>query len=128
MKHFYSLTARLSILPFLLAPNSVLAQGIKGAQTELGKVGTGLGTAGTPTDLPKLIGQLVNAFLGVLGIVFVLLTVYAGYLYMTAQGSTEKTEKAKSLLGQAVIGLVIIVAAYAIAKFVIDTLTTAVGT
>ncbi len=153
MKHlYYKLLAAISVLPTFFLPVSVFAQGttgtgglkgsseqlkavgtqlgttggLKGSADQLKNVGTALGTTGGGTaDLPTLIGKLINAFLGVLGIVFVLLTVYAGYLYMTAQGSAEKTEKAKTLLGQAVIGLVIIVAAYSIANFVISQLLTA---
>ena len=60
------------------------------------------------------------AVLGVLGIVFVLMVVYAGYLYMTDMGHGEKAKQAKKLIGQAVIGIVIIVLAYAISTFVIS--------
>ena len=125
----YKMGARISVLPIVFAPKMALAvgeTGLKGAKTQLGEIGTELG-GDTPDSLTELIGGLINALFGVMGIVFVVLTVYAGYLYMTAQGDKENTEKAKKLLGQAVIGLVIIVAAYAIAQFVIDTLTTAVS-
>lgn len=118
---YYKIGAAVSTLPALLIPASAFAQ-LSKAKEGLEKVGGG----GTKTELPVLIGQLINALLGVLGIMFVLLTVYAGYLYMMAQGNVENTEKAKKLLAQAVIGLVIIVAAYSIAQFVISTLTDAI--
>jgi hypothetical protein len=62
-----------------------------------------------------------------LGIVFLLLTVYAGFLYLTARGDSDKVEHAKETLSRGVIGLIIISAAYAIATFVINaaTVTTA---
>ncbi len=121
MKELYSkIGAWVSVTAMTLAPVSVFAQ-LKpstDATSDLGKVGSKLGQS--PKDLPVLIGDLINIFLSVLGIIFVVLTVYAGYLWMTASGDTAKVDKAKKLLGQAVIGLVIIVAAYAITAFVID--------
>jgi amino acid transporter len=89
--------------------------------TNLKKVGSSITTAGeTGPKLPELIGGLINVFLSVLGIIFIVLVVYSGYLWMTAGGEAMKVDKAKKLLGQAVIGLIIVVAAYAITAFVID--------
>lgn len=91
--------------------------------TNLKKAGgqiQGVGSGGK--KLPELIGGLINAFLSVLGLIFLVLVVYAGYLWMTASGDTAKVDKAKKLLGQAVIGMIIVVAAYAITAFVIGKL------
>ena len=76
------------------------------------------------TPLPQLIGNLIKIFIGALGIIFLLLTVYAGFLYLTAQGDEEKVKHAKQTLQRGVIGLIIITAAYAIAAFVINAVTT----
>ena len=65
--------------------------------------------------------------LGVLGILFVVLIVYAGILYLTSQGEDTNTKKAKKLLTQATMGLIIVVAAYAISNFVLAALTTISG-
>ncbi|MFH1404789.1 MAG: pilin, partial [Patescibacteria group bacterium] len=114
--------AKLSVLPMLALPAMASAQtdppktGISGAQANLEALSTKVGDA--PKDLPLLIGGIINAVLGILGIVFVIFVLYAGYLWMTASGEKEKVDKSKQLLGQAVIGLVIIVAAYAISTFV----------
>ena len=86
--------------------------------TGLDDVGVGAGLS--DRELPEIIGSFIQVFLGLLGIIFLVLVLYAGFLWMTAQGETEKTDKAKKLLTQAVIGLVIIVAAYAISGFVVD--------
>ncbi len=88
-------------------------------QDKLEDLGNRAGIA-TTTSLPVLIGNLVRTFIGMLGIIFVLLTVYAGYLWLTAQGDEKKVEHAKTLLKNAVIGLIIITAAYAIASFVVN--------
>jgi hypothetical protein len=46
--------------------------------------------------------------------------IYAGILWMTAQGNDQKVEKAKQMITEAIVGLIIVVAAYAIAYFVIN--------
>lgn len=69
-------------------------------------------------SLAKLIGQAVSVFLGLLGVIFVVLVVFAGYNWMTAGGDSAKVEKAKDTLWRAVIGLVITVGAYAIWRWV----------
>jgi len=80
------------------------------------------------TPLPQLIGNLIKIFIGALGIIFLLLTVYAGFLYLTAQGDEEKVKHAKQTLQRGVIGLIIITAAYAIAAFVIGAVTNGAAT
>lgn len=81
-------------------------------------------TAGlSDTDLPTLIGNIINIFLGVLGVVLLVLVIYAGFLWMTAQGDAEQTKKARDIIINAVIGLIIILSAYAITAFVINALT-----
>ncbi len=72
--------------------------------------------------VPELVGTLVGAVLGFLGIVFFGLIFYAGILWMTARGSEDSISKAKSIMEASVIGLVIVLAAYAITQFVFDQL------
>lgn len=76
----------------------------------------------TATTLPVIIGNLVRIFIGLLGILFLLLTVYAGYLYLTARGNEENVKHAKETLQRGIIGIIIIMSAYAIATFVIGAL------
>jgi hypothetical protein len=56
--------------------------------------------------------------LQVVGIIFLVLMVYAGFLWMTAGGNEENVEKAKKLIMAAVIGIAIVLAAYSITYFV----------
>ena len=62
-----------------------------------------------------------------MGIIFVMMVVYAGILYMTDMGEGKKVDKAKKLLQTSIIGIVIVVAAYAISSFVIAQITNAVS-
>ncbi|MFA5029831.1 MAG: hypothetical protein WC518_03790 [Patescibacteria group bacterium] len=78
-------------------------------------------------DLTETISLAINAILGILGIIAVLLILWGGFIWMTAAGADEKVEKAKKLIYSGIIGLVIILAAWAIAAFVISQIATATG-
>ena len=69
-------------------------------------------------DITLVIASIIKALLGLVGIIFVTLFIYAGFTYMTSGGVEEKITKAKKLMKNAVIGLVIIMTAYAIASFI----------
>jgi hypothetical protein len=77
--------------------------------------------------LPELVGSFIQQAMGLLGIILVCLVIYAGFLWMTAQGNDEKIKKAKGIISSAVVGLVLIFAAYAITGFVVDALVNATG-
>ena len=83
------------------------------------------GTYSTGLNLPVFIGRIIQFILSATGLVFLGITVYAGILYMTAAGESEKVKKAKGMLTNSVIGIVIIVGAYAISSYVISALATA---
>ena len=82
---------------------------------------------GRDKSLQESVAQIINIFLGVLGIIAVIIIILGGFKWMTAQGNEEKTDEAKKLIGAGVIGLVIIMASYAIATFVISNLKNATG-
>jgi cytochrome bd-type quinol oxidase subunit 2 len=90
----------------------------------LGDVGVGAGfKSETETGgLPALVGQIINIFLSIMGVLFVILMVYGGYTWMTSYGAEQKVTKAKNLIVDAVIGLIIIMAAFAISNFIIGRL------
>jgi heme/copper-type cytochrome/quinol oxidase subunit 2 len=80
---------------------------------------------GSEGGLATMLGKLINTALSVLGVVLLLIVIYAGFLWMTAGGEAAKTQKAKDMITNATIGLVLILAALAISTFVFDTLTAA---
>ena len=79
-------------------------------------------SVGAQDQLPTMIATIIKAGLGLLGIIFIVLLVLAGFNWMTAAGDEEKVTKAKNTITRAVIGLIIIIAAYAITVFVFKNL------
>lgn len=79
---------------------------------------TGLGDA----DLKETIGNLIRVLLGFLGVVAVVIMLLGGFKWMTAGGNDEKVAEAKKLIIAGIIGLAIILSAYAIAEFVISSI------
>src|SRR5260221_2644540 len=75
----------------------------------------GLGTQ----DVRTTVSNVIKAFMGLLGIVAVVIILLGGFKWMTAGGNEEKVAEAKKLIISGVIGLVIILSAYAIAQFVV---------
>ncbi len=80
-------------------------------------VDTGLGTA----DLKDTVVNIIQWLLGVLALVAVTLIIYGGFVWLTAAGNEEKIEKAKKVISAAVIGLIIVLLAWAIVIFVAGT-------
>jgi hypothetical protein len=70
-------------------------------------------------DLLTIIGRIIYVLLSLLGVVFLLLMLYAGYLWMTAGGDEKKVAEAKNIIRNAIIGVVIIASAFAITNFVL---------
>lgn len=105
------------LLPFRVMAENPFQRAVKLTSD----VGGNAGIAGGG-GLTEMIGKLINVGLGFLGIVFLVLMLYAGFLWMTAQGDDKKVGKAKDMIFQAIIGLIIIVAAYAISNFVLGSL------
>ena len=99
------------------------ALGLQDASGELDKIGGANGASlGVTGDLSTAISTVIKAVLSLVGTIFLALTIYAGILWMTAQGEEEKVTKAKGIITMAVIGLVIIMSAYAITYFVTSNL------
>ncbi len=102
------------------------AQGLGGAQGELvnaGKAAYGTGVVSRPLEV--VVGQIINAFLSLFGVLFLALMVYGGYLWMNARGNDQQVEKAKNLITAAVIGLVIALSGYIITRFIVSGILTA---
>ena len=78
-------------------------------------------------DPRAMVAQLINVVLTLLGIVAVIIVLLGGFKWMTAAGNEDNVAEAKKLLGAGVIGLVIILAAWGISRFVLSSLFKATG-
>lgn len=59
------------------------------------------------------IGRVIRMILTFLGVLFLILMIYGGYIWMMARGNEQEVEKAKNIIKNALIGLVVVLAAYA---------------
>lgn len=93
------------------------------AQNMVGNVGTAAGVGNAAeADLPTVIGNIVNVALGFIGILLLIYILWAGFLWMTAGGSEDNVKKAQTMIKNAIIGLLIVIAAFAISNFVLGSL------
>lgn len=63
-------------------------------------------------------GQIVGLVLSFVGVIFLILMIYAGITWMTAAGNEQQVTKAKSLMINATIGIIVVFAAYALTSFI----------
>jgi len=108
----------MTVLSFvLLLPDKAKSYDFQG-NSGLKKTAQGTGHADisifTPGGLASGIGMVINIVLSLLGVVFLILMVYGGYLWMSSSGNEEQVNKAKKIITSAIVGLVITAAAYAI--------------
>ena len=76
-------------------------------------------------DPRSMATQIINTALTILGVLSVVIILLGGFKWMTAAGNEDKVNSAKKILGAGIIGLVIILAAWGIARFVLTQLATA---
>ncbi len=76
------------------------------------------GSDGPGSLLTDTAGVITTIIFSLLGVIFIILTIYGGFLYMNARGNEEQTKKAIAMITQALIGLAIILAAYAFTFFI----------
>ncbi|MEK7452346.1 MAG: hypothetical protein AAB664_03325 [Patescibacteria group bacterium] len=79
-------------------------------------VGTGYNKS---LGLSTVIGRGISFLLGAVGMVFVIIVIYGGIMYMTSAGVEDKVKTAKKMITQAIIGIIIIISAYAISSYVL---------
>lgn len=114
-------TTGLMAMPLIAAagaPNlneNPFTRGQKDANTIAQKAQIGGGT----TDLYVIVGRVINVVLGFLGIVLLFYFLYGGFKWMTSGGDEDGVTEAKTMIRNAVIGLVIVMASYALSDFVL---------
>ncbi len=112
----------LSLLGFTAVANLALA-----ADFGVNAVNNGLAGSLASTDPRVLAGRIIQVALSFLGAIAVVIVMYAGFLWMTSNGDEEKITRAKSILRNALIGLIIILSAWGITTFVLSKLLGSIG-
>ena len=74
--------------------------------------------------LNDLVGNIIKTLLGLTGVIFLVLIIVAGDLWMTAGGNTERLSKARHIMINAIIGIVTVLGAYVATNFIVDTVLT----
>ncbi len=117
------LVATIIILVFAL-PTFVSATNLNDAFSDkvLGDFGRAAGYDPRNQDWAMVVGRAVQAFLSLLGVIFLVLTIYGGWTYMNARGDEKKVEDALGTIRHAIIGLIIILASYGISVFIVGKL------
>jgi len=77
---------------------------------------------GTNPGIPDLIARVIKGALGVVGSIALAMIIWGGFTWMTAAGSSERVTKGRDIVLYAALGLIAIFSAYAILKFIFDTL------
>lgn len=125
MKQIFSMIASLGLVAVLAAPTMVSAQPDTLTPDDLGvgainstvKLGSG--------DIRSTAARIINVALGFLGIIAVVIVLIGGFQYMISGGNDTKTAEARQLIFAGIIGLAIILSAWAITSFVVTRLVNA---
>jgi len=87
----------------------------------------GFNVGNVAADPRDVIKRIINVVMGFLGMIAVLIILFAGFRWMTAGGNKENMEKAQQLLVNGIIGLVIVFSAWTVAWFAVNTIKVNVG-
>lgn len=119
-----SLTTVFALAMAVTVPLQASATSTLDVNADLG-LGYGAATGLGNTDVRTTIAKIIRVAMSMLGIVAVVIVLIGGFKWMTAGGNDDQVGEAKKWIFSGVIGLVIILSAYALASFVLNQLVTA---
>jgi hypothetical protein len=96
-----------------------------GSQSFVGKIQSGVNQSAHPSgldvngDIMTMVGSAINVVLSIVGVLLLGYLIYAGFLWMTAGGNEDNVKKAKDIIKNCVIGLIILAVAFAGTTFVL---------
>ena len=102
----------LAILAGVIAPAVALGQSADFGTNYLSEVG--LGTQ----DIRVTIVRLIKVALSILGVVVMVIIIAGGFRWMTAGGNDDSIAQAKKIISAGIVGLLIIIIAYALTNWV----------
>lgn len=104
-----ALTAPLTAMGQPVPPNADILDFTERAGSE-----AGFDTSNITTGLATVAGEIVATFLSLIGIIFIAYTLYGGYLWMTAGGNEDRVTKARAIIRNGVIGMIVIFSVWGI--------------
>jgi hypothetical protein len=69
-----------------------------------------------------IVGNIIGVALSLLGVVFMILIIYGGYMWMMSRGNDAEADKAKDIIVNATIGVIIIFSAYVLTNYILTSL------
>lgn len=121
---------------FLLLLSSALvaqAQNSKGSYNfsdESGLNLTGKEAGYNPSVTPEpeaMLGTIIQTILSFVGVIFLAFMIYGGITWLTAQGDNQKVTKAKAIIEESIVGIIIVIIAYSVTSFLIEYFTPIIG-
>lgn len=110
------------VICFILAtPLTMIAAGEDDANTNRLPTELTNPIKGNPTP-SLIIGSVIEAILGIVGSLALLMFIYGGFTWMLAAGNNERVQKGRDILIWATIGLVVIFSSYAMIKLIFQSL------
>lgn len=76
---------------------------------------------GTEYSIPKLVGKTLRGFMGILGVIAMVIFIYGGFLWMISLGDETRVKKGRETMIWAGMGLIAIVGSYVVIQFILDT-------
>ncbi len=113
MKKFSKLALIVGAVAVLALPAAHYAQATSFSIESVGSQ-IGLGNA----DLKETVLNIIRWLLGIMTLIAVVMIIYAGFVWLTAAGNEDNVDKAKKIISAAVIGLIVVLLAWAIVIFV----------
>ncbi len=107
---------------FAISLNAVVTTDVH-ARLTIGQAGNVLDKTAEPTgiekeDVTEVLARVIKTLLSIAGLIFFILMVYGGMVWMTAQGNDDRVEKGRKIVTQAVIGIAIMAASFGATNFI----------
>jgi len=109
----------LFLASLFLAPQAASAINLGADLTKRAATKAGYAEGTNETTLASTIGQVIKVTLSFIGILFTVLMVYSGFLWMTARGEESQIEKAKKIITYSIIGIIVSLGSYSITAFIL---------
>ena len=110
----------------IIAPQMILASSsnlvFADAKTQIESAVNEVGGSENKTDVRGFIGNIIKTMFCVVGVLAVIVIIFAGVTFVMSAGNSQTIQKAKTTIIYAVIGLIVSILSYAIVNFVVSSL------